>query len=113
MRSLLLAFVLVLVACGSKTIDLTRDPPTTSPMAGGHAGIGEPCTSLSDCQTTTFCRKKGCGDVTGTCAALPKECKGTYELVCGCDGTTYVNDCVRTAYGISGAWQGPCSVEEW
>ena len=114
MKHITILFVCLTAACGSKTIDLTREPPVTSPNSGGGTGMpGAPCASISECETSTFCQRKSCGDVMGTCAVLPKECKATADIVCGCDGTSYANDCVRTAYGVSASTPGPCVVEEW
>ncbi len=46
----------------------------------------------------------------GTCWLLPTaaECSALTEPVCGCDGVTYANDCVRMATNVTWSHAGSC-----
>ena len=76
-------------------------------MCGGIAGLT--CAAGQFCDLTLG----DCGkiaDGSGTCAATGSTvaCSKILAFVCGCDGTTYSNDCVRQAAGVSKAADGPC-----
>jgi hypothetical protein len=54
-------------------------------------------------------------DIEGTCAKVPVSCPLARKssnmilpVVCGCDGKTYVNDCLRMRAKVSKAHDGPC-----
>jgi hypothetical protein len=67
------------------------------PMPGMDCGAGETCNVLS------------CGDgATGTCETTPLTCPRLWDPVCGCDATTYANDCERLRAGVSLDHTGEC-----
>jgi hypothetical protein len=80
------------------------------------AGVkqGERCGGLIGipCDAGLFCqfRTGTCGqfDIMGTCAALPRACERIARSVCGCDGKTYANDCIRQQSSVSMKNDGPC-----
>jgi hypothetical protein len=71
---------------------------------GGFFGI--------QCDSGAFCNfpTGTCGrfDMLGTCAAMPRICNRIFRPVCGCNGKTYSNDCVRMSAGVSKAHDGKC-----
>jgi hypothetical protein len=69
--------------------------------AGGSAGTpsGKPCRSKLDCAPGWRCEKMGCDAEIGVCEPLPViECESEPAPVCGCDGVTYWNDCIRRLF---------------
>jgi hypothetical protein len=48
-------------------------------------------------------------DWLGTCAIVPRFCNKLFRPVCGCDGKTYSNDCVREAARVSKSHDGKCT----
>lgn len=65
--------------------------------AGGFGSGGGPprCGADSDCMPGWLCEKQGCDALTGVCVPWPVFCPPNPAPVCGCDGVTYWNDCIR------------------
>lgn len=106
--SALSAFLLPLAqACANESLLLATVPDTLE--AGLPAVDARRCTERGECPTTAFCARARCEDVGGSCALLPVVCEESASPVCGCDGVTYWNDCLRRASGITAATPGECA----
>lgn len=102
------AVMLVAAACTEETIVLANVPADDG-GAGDKTWQEHPrCVNNSDCTPGTFCERRGCADTAGTCEPYPVLC-GDEAPVCGCDGVTYWNDCLRRAAGLAMAHPGECT----
>ncbi len=95
---LALAFV---VASG---LSSTPSVAKVGAVCGGFAGLA--------CGKGEFCQHPPgtcfIPDLQGTCARVPSQCLMIYLPVCGCNGKTYGNDCVRMRAKVSKAHDGKC-----
>jgi hypothetical protein len=78
------------------------------------------CSDNSDCADGEYCHfddgeclLNTTAPITGTCEERPTNCVHLYKPVCGCDGTTYSNDCHAHAAGTSVGHSGPCKDPCW
>lgn len=94
--------------------------PTTQAPSGGESGAslrrtGEMCGGIAGfkCEQSLYCAFESttCGrwDQSGTCAQKPTSCTAPSAPVCGCDGTTYGNECEAQRAGVSLASRSACS----
>ena len=87
------------------------------PLSANAAGHLKSCGGFAglQCGANSYCEFKTgqCGwfDMTGVCMVKPRFCPqvtGPALQVCGCNGQTYGNDCMRRQAGASLAHKGAC-----
>lgn len=82
--------------------------------SGSGSGGGPPlipCASQLDCKYGWLCEKSACDALMGVCAPRPFVfCPAEPDPVCGCDGVTYWNDCVRRQTGAQLQAPGECGI---
>jgi len=95
-------------------MDASMDAPPTQDSGGedtGDASDAIICRDLFDCPTYAwYCVKNSCGDATGVCEPRPVFCTEEPSPVCGCNGVTYWNDCLRQQLGSAASTPGECQV---
>jgi hypothetical protein len=66
------------------------------------------CLADEKCGEGEICDYKSCAVDTGVCEAKPEGCPRVWDPVCGCNGKTYGNDCLRKMAGVAFDHKGPC-----
>lgn len=95
--SLILALGLVLAPLGAMAIPLPK-------KCGGVAGVKCPANQMCEYKPGQcfFMEREG------VCINVPTICTKIFKPVCGCDGKTYANDCVRKAARAQKSHDGKC-----
>jgi hypothetical protein len=94
--------VLLVAGCDPVSVEVAH-------LDGGEL-LQHPCADNVDCRQDEFCDKEHCTDPHGSCTHRPI-CMGMdgYQPVCGCNGVTYWNDCLRKVDGASLESSDECS----
>jgi hypothetical protein len=124
--------VFALSACGASHHAGTKHDQNTQPSGdadsgsnpSGHDGgqvehdggaAGETCAGFADkkCPDGQYCAfspASMCGesDGTGTCRDIPQACDQLFKPVCGCDQTSYDNECLAAMHAVGVLHEGAC-----
>jgi hypothetical protein len=84
----------------------TGTTTSTNPRCGTIAGLS--CPAGMFCDLASQCGM--IADAAGSCQPTGGGCLAVSQPVCGCDGQTYDNDCVRINARVLKASDGPCAV---
>lgn len=105
----------IIVAAQQDAGTIVVPPPESTPDAAVDAtpGDDEPpprvCNQHEDCELDELCAKRECDSQRGTCQRRPLSCDDAgVNPVCGCNGITYFNDCLRQQSGVNLARQSEC-----
>ncbi len=89
-------------ACSATDVVVATLPPHRD---GG--GERRRCVNDDDCRGG-LCLRDTCDEPTGHCESRPAVCDAARTPVCGCDGVTYWNDCLRKQTGVTASALGYC-----
>jgi hypothetical protein len=100
--------------CDGRTYDSACAAAAAGTGVASRGPCGDRCGTIAGfpCPPGEFCEfpVDTCGivDNGGTCVPAPDACPEIFQPVCGCDGTTYANDCERRRAGAQKAHDGRC-----
>ena len=72
--------------------------------------VNQPCEDNNGCLSGLYCKKApGDCESDGICSRKPENCMEIFAPVCGCNGTTYPNECSAAMAGINVNFDGECA----
>jgi hypothetical protein len=93
---------------GVATSSLAASPAKAGQTCGGIAGLK--CPEGEACRYPT--NQCNVADLSGTCVKVKSPCPSGGAKVCGCDGTTYANECELLTAGVREAHKGACTAKK-
>lgn len=104
-----IALLGLVVACSDEVVVLASVPKGDDRIVV----VDLRCYASEQCPAGFYCERTRCDPgafTAGSCAPYPACADIDEEPVCGCDGVTYFNDCLRRLAGVAGAEPYACPV---
>lgn len=98
-------------AAGSGGTTVAGSGGTETEGDAGAASTPISCHDDNDCPDAWSCEKSSCSASVGSCIPHPVCFDVAPDPVCGCDGITYWNDCLRKQVGPSASTRGECGID--
>ena len=99
-------WVIALLTIATATVLFVPDRANAQLFGKCGGIIGIPCPAGQWCDPEP--NRCGGADILGTCVQVSGACPRIFRPVCGCNGRTYSNDCVRQNARVAKRHDGAC-----